>query len=84
MKTAAVVLDQPECLALRQVDLDPASDADVIVDIETLSGITALTQTDVNFGSWTGGIASADTATITRSHTAGTYSTNEWPKSVPA
>lgn len=43
MKTAAVVLDQPECLALRQVDLDPASDADVIVDI-AWSGISTGTE----------------------------------------
>ncbi len=43
MKTAAVVLDQPERLSLRQVELDPAGDADVIVDI-AWSGISTGTE----------------------------------------
>jgi 3-hydroxyethyl bacteriochlorophyllide a dehydrogenase len=43
MKTAAVVLDQPERLSLRQVELDPAGDAEVIVDI-AWSGISTGTE----------------------------------------
>lgn len=43
MKTDAVVLDRPERLSLRQVELDPAGDADVIVDI-AWSGISTGTE----------------------------------------
>ncbi len=43
MKTAAVVLDRPECLALRQVELDPAGEADLVVDI-AWSGISTGTE----------------------------------------
>jgi len=43
MKTDAVVLDRPESLALRQLELDPAGDADVVVDI-AWSGISTGTE----------------------------------------
>jgi 3-hydroxyethyl bacteriochlorophyllide a dehydrogenase len=43
MKTLAVVLEQPEHLVLSRLDLAPASDEDVIVDIE-FSGISTGTE----------------------------------------
>ena len=45
--------------------VEAANNADVTVDIETAAGITAVTQTDMNFGSWLIGIRSGETPTIT-------------------
>ncbi|WP_088280382.1 chlorophyll synthesis pathway protein BchC [Ideonella sp. A 288] len=43
MKTMAVVLQQPECLALNQLELIEATEADVVVDVEW-SGISTGTE----------------------------------------
>lgn len=51
--------------------VEAANNADVTVDIETAAGITAVTQTDMNFGSWLLGIHSGDTPVITMSEVDG-------------
>ena len=45
--------------------VEAANNADVTVDIETAAGITAVTQSDMNFGSWLIGIRSGETPYIT-------------------
>lgn len=44
--------------------VEAANNADVTVDIETAAGITAVTQADMNFGSWLIGVTAGETPTI--------------------
>lgn len=77
LKTLALIGTALIGAGLIPTGVNAADDADVIVDLETQAGITALTQVDMDFGDWIVGIASGDTATITMAAADGAFTTNE-------